>query len=100
MGGQELLGEVDLAGLEAAMALPNADQRAAVDGQLDVMTCIREKTTLDEAGRLLAANAERHLKPHKEMERLYKRAPGAVAETIRFLNGLSFKLDDLKFNYP
>jgi error-prone DNA polymerase len=67
---------------------------------LDVMTCIREKTTLDEAGRLLAPNAERHLKPHAEMERLYKRAPGAVAETVRFLDGLSFKLDDLKFNYP
>lgn len=77
--------------------LCHVPQRRAL---LDVMTCIREKTTLDEAGRLLAPNAERHLKPHKEMERLYKRAPGAVAETVRFLNGLSFTLDDLKFNYP
>lgn len=67
---------------------------------LDVMTCIREKTTLDEAGRLLAANAERHLKPAEEMERLYKMAPGAVAETVRFASRLGFTLDDLKFNYP
>jgi error-prone DNA polymerase len=67
---------------------------------LDVMTCIREKTTLEDAGRLLAPNAERHLKPCREMERLYKLAPGAVAETVRFLSGLSFRLDDLKFNYP
>jgi len=67
---------------------------------LDVMTCIREKTTLDEAGRLLAANAERHLKPAEEMERLYRMAPGAVAETVRFASRLGFSLDDLKFNYP
>ena len=77
--------------------LCHVPQRRAL---LDVMTCIREKTTLDEAGRLLAPNAERHLKPYAEMERLYKLAPGAVAETERFLSGLSFKLDDLKFNYP
>ena len=28
----------------------------------DILTCIREKTTIHKAGRLLAANAERHLK--------------------------------------
>ena len=67
---------------------------------LDVLTCIREKTTLDEAGRRLAANAERHLKPADEMERLFRMAPGAVAETVRFASRLAFTLDDLKFNYP
>ena len=67
---------------------------------LDVLTCIREKTTLDEAGRRLAANAERHLKPAEEMERLFRMAPGAVAETVRFASRLAFTLDDLKFNYP
>ena len=29
----------------------------------DVLTCIREHLTIDKAGRRLAANAERHLKP-------------------------------------
>ncbi|MDB5550250.1 MAG: polymerase [Rhizobium sp.] len=67
---------------------------------LDVMTCIREKTTLDEAGRLLAANAERHLKPAEEMERLYKMAPGAVAETVRFASRLGFTLDQIRPKYP
>jgi error-prone DNA polymerase len=67
---------------------------------LDVLTCIREKTTLEDAGRLLAANAERHLKPPEEMERLYRLAPHAVAETLRFAGRLAFSLDDLKFNYP
>ena len=67
---------------------------------LDVMTCIREKTTLDEAGRLLAANAERHLKPIREMERLYKMIPGAVAETVHFASKLGFNLDEIRPKYP
>ena len=33
----------------------------------DVVSCIREKTTIETAGRLLEANAERHLKPPAEM---------------------------------
>ena len=37
----------------------------------DVLTCIREKVTIDEAGQRLAANAERHLKPLREMLRLF-----------------------------
>jgi len=67
---------------------------------LDVMTCIREKTTLEEAGRLLAANAERHLKPIAEMQRLYKTIPGAVAETVRFASKLGFGLHEIKPQYP
>ena len=66
----------------------------------DVVTCIREHTTLDEAGRLLEANAERHLKPADEMARLFRKAPEAIAETIRFAERINFKLDQLKYNYP
>src|SRR5581483_2648353 len=39
----------------------------------DVITCIREKCTLAEAGYRLEANAERHLKPAAEMARLFAR---------------------------
>ena len=66
----------------------------------DVLTCIREKTTLEAAGRLTQANAERHLKAPREMARLFAEAPQAVAETIRFLDGLAFSLDELKHCYP
>jgi error-prone DNA polymerase len=66
----------------------------------DVLTCIREKTTLEAAGRLTQANAERHLKTPREMARLFAEAPEAVAETIRFLDGLSFSLDELRHCYP
>ncbi|RJF89944.1 error-prone DNA polymerase [Oleomonas cavernae] len=66
----------------------------------DVMTCIREHTTLEAAGRLLHANAERHLKPPREMARLFKAAPQAIAESIRFLEGCNFSLDQLRYEYP
>ena len=66
----------------------------------DVLTCIREKTTLEAAGRLTQANAERHLKAPREMARLFAEAPEAVAETIRFLDGLAFSLDELRHCYP
>src|SRR3546814_7626319 len=38
----------------------------------DVITCIREGTNLHDAGRLLRANGERHLKPPQEMRRLFR----------------------------
>ena len=67
---------------------------------LDVLTCIREKTTLDAAGRLLNANAERHLKTPAEMQRLYRDVPEAVSETLRFLEGARFSMDELSYQYP
>jgi error-prone DNA polymerase len=67
---------------------------------LDVLTAIRHGTTLEAAGRRLAINAERHLKPASEMRRLFAEAPEAVPETLRFLDGLAFSLDDLGNDYP
>ena len=66
----------------------------------DVLTCIREKTTLEAAGRLTQANAERHLKGPREMTRLFAEALDAVGESIRFLDGLEFSLDELSHCYP
>ena len=34
------------------------------------------------------------------MARLFAEAPEAVAETIRFLDGLAFSLDELRHCYP
>jgi error-prone DNA polymerase len=66
----------------------------------DVVTCIREHVTLDNAGRRLEANAERHLKSPQEMMRLFRAAPQAVAETLRFLERCHFSLDELSHDYP
>jgi error-prone DNA polymerase len=67
---------------------------------LDVVTCIREKKKFDEAGALLAKNAERRLKPPQEIERLFCDAPEAVAQSLRFLDGVSFSMEQLRYEYP
>jgi error-prone DNA polymerase len=66
----------------------------------DVVTCIREHRTLEEAGTLLETNAERHLKPAEEMIRLFGDASGAIGQTTRFFKRCKFSLDELKPHYP
>jgi error-prone DNA polymerase len=66
----------------------------------DVLTCIREHATLETAGRRLAANAERHLKPPVEMARLFRSHPQAIAETCAASAELAFSLDELRYEYP
>ncbi|HTK35699.1 MAG TPA: error-prone DNA polymerase [Caulobacteraceae bacterium] len=67
---------------------------------VDVLTCIREKCTLRQAGLKLAVNAERHLKPAAEMARLFKNFPEAIARTIDIAEACRFSLDELKYEYP
>lgn len=66
----------------------------------DVVTCIREGTNLGDAGRLLRANGERHLKSPQEMHRLFRNCPEAVDESIRILDRITFSLRDLQYEYP
>jgi error-prone DNA polymerase len=66
----------------------------------DVLTCVREKTTIDAIGKRLEANAERYLKPAAEMARLFRDLPEAIAETMRFAGRIHFSLDQLKYQYP
>ncbi|HWS08450.1 MAG TPA: error-prone DNA polymerase, partial [Xanthobacteraceae bacterium] len=67
---------------------------------LDVVTCIREKCTIAEAGFRLAVNAERHLKAPDEMARLFKNFPDAIARTVAIANACTFSLGQLKYEYP
>jgi error-prone DNA polymerase len=66
----------------------------------DVLTCIREKTTIEAIGKRLEANAERYLKPGHEMARLFRDLPEAIAETMRFAGRINFSMDQLKYQYP
>jgi error-prone DNA polymerase len=66
----------------------------------DVLTCIREGTTIERAGRLLESNAERHLKLPQEMARLFRDAPEAIAETQALFSRIEFDLGQLKYEYP
>ncbi|RYZ11210.1 MAG: error-prone DNA polymerase, partial [Alphaproteobacteria bacterium] len=66
----------------------------------DVMTCIREGVKITEAGKLLEANAERHLKHPLEMKRLFAKAPEAIEQAIELLDRIEFDLGELKYEYP
>jgi error-prone DNA polymerase len=66
----------------------------------DVLTCIREHTTIDQAGFRLTANAERHLKPPAEMARLFRHYPEALARTLEIADACRFSLDELRYDYP
>jgi error-prone DNA polymerase len=66
----------------------------------DVVTCIREKCTLAEAGFRLDANAERHLKPPQVMAQLFSEWPDALEATIEIADRCRFSLDELRYQYP
>jgi error-prone DNA polymerase len=66
----------------------------------DVLTCIREKCIITEAGLRLSVNAERHLKTPAEMTRLFAKFPDAIARTASIAESCRFSLAELKYEYP
>ncbi len=66
----------------------------------DVITCVREKRTIHNAGYRLHPNAERYLKPIDEMIRLFRQYPNALAQTQEIEAACRFSLDELKYRYP
>ena len=66
----------------------------------DIVTCIREQTTIAAAGRKLRANAERHLKSPDEIARLFNDYPDAVAASLYVMEQIDFSLDELRYEYP
>ena len=66
----------------------------------DVLTCIREGTTIDRAGRRLQANAERDLKSPARMARLFRGHEAALARTMAVARACTFSLRELSYHYP
>jgi len=66
----------------------------------DVLTCLRHKTTIAEAGRLLNVNSERHIKSSAEMKKLFADVPEAFAQTSELAKRLDFTLTDLGYEFP
>ena len=66
----------------------------------DILTCIREKCTIYNAGYRLAQNAERHMKSVEEMQRLFRRYPEAIKNTCLVAEACHFSLDELQYIYP
>lgn len=66
----------------------------------DILTCVREKCTIHEAGFRLHQNAERYMKPVEEMHRLFRKYPEAIRNTMLIAEACTFSLDELKYVYP
>jgi error-prone DNA polymerase len=66
----------------------------------DVLTCIREGCTLQEAGFRLQANAERDLKSPRQMRDLFSAYSDALEATLEVADACRFSLDELRYEYP
>ena len=66
----------------------------------DVLTAVRNHVPLDRAGRLLAAQRERHFKGAAEMAELFADLPEALAAPSELAARLDFTLADLGYRFP
>lgn len=66
----------------------------------DVLSCIREKKTIDKLGFLAQPNAERRIKSELEIRRIFKAYPKALNNTNLIANACKFSLDELRYEYP
>jgi error-prone DNA polymerase len=67
---------------------------------LDALTCVGHRTTLDQAGRLLLPNAERHLRRPETMARRFRDLPEALRNTLEIAERCEFTLDDIGYRFP
>src|SRR5258708_6073779 len=66
----------------------------------DAFTALQHHRTLATAGRLLARNAESHLKSPAAMRALFADFPNAIANTVDLSSRLEFTLNDLGYEFP
>ena len=67
---------------------------------LDLFTAVRHHTNLDSAGRLLALNSQRHVRPTQEMNMLFRDIHSAIGNTEELSARLKFELNDLGYQFP
>ncbi|WP_251134638.1 MULTISPECIES: error-prone DNA polymerase [Roseobacteraceae] len=66
----------------------------------DVLTCMRVGATIDQIGTQALPNAERRLKGHADMARVFYEYPGALRRTLEIADRCSFDLQELSYEYP
>ncbi len=66
----------------------------------EVLTAIRLKTTVEHLAAARFPNAQRHLRPIAEIAARYASAPDALARTCEIADRCTFKLDELRYEYP
>lgn len=66
----------------------------------DVVTCIRNRTTIDAVGFDRERHADRFLKAPEEMHRLFSDYPEALAHTQEIVARCRFDMSELQYQYP
>ncbi|WP_122075607.1 error-prone DNA polymerase [Pseudophaeobacter sp. EL27] len=66
----------------------------------DVLTCMRHHIPIDQIGTRALPNAERRLKGHEDMARLFRHHPAAIRRTMEIAARCSFDLSELSYEYP
>jgi len=66
----------------------------------DVLTCMRHHITIDQIGTRALPNAERRLKGHADMARLFRHHPAAIRRTMEIAARCNFDLGELSYEYP
>jgi error-prone DNA polymerase len=68
---------------------------------LDVLTCVKHRCTLEQAGLKLDKNGERYLKSPQQIAHLYRATPQAITRSMELLEMTSgFSLAQLRYEYP
>jgi len=67
---------------------------------LDILTSIRNHTTIHQAGRLLSRNCLRYLRSSREMHTLFRDLPESIANTRIVSERLEFTLNNLGYEFP
>ena len=89
--------ELDLGIIATARPLFHVPERKPL---ADVLCCIRDKTTLDEAGWKLAPNAEACLSSPRRMARLFADRPEWIAEALEVARQCTFSMSELRYRFP
>lgn len=66
----------------------------------DCLSAIAIGATLDVVASSRPSNAQRTLRPPKEIEHLYRHFPYALKNTVQVASRIDFRLDQLKYEYP
>jgi error-prone DNA polymerase len=66
----------------------------------DILTAIRFRTTVAEAGEHLERNAQRHLRTLEEVQTVFRKLPDAIEGALQIADRCTFALDELRYEYP
>ncbi len=94
---QDLSKQADLPLVAAGNVLFHVPERKPLQ---DVLTAIRLRTTVAQAGGFLQWNAERHLRSLETIQKLYAGIPQALHRTLEIADQCTFTLNELRYEYP